>query len=107
MIIRHGEKSFVPDGPAQTTPFGLLGNGEHSKYGLTGRRWQRAGALAILFGPEEAKFRPQKLATPNVIFRERNWSTQLQQEDAINDQLDSAEAWFRRDRGQVANAVGP
>jgi hypothetical protein len=41
MIIRHGEKPFVPDGPAQTMPFGLLENGVHSEYGLTVRGWQR------------------------------------------------------------------
>ena len=82
MIIRHGEKPLVPDGLGQIMPFGLLENGEHSKYGLTVRGWQRAGALAILFAPEGAKFRPSSLTTPNTIFASaidpRSWSRRMQ-----------------------------
>jgi hypothetical protein len=68
MIIRHGEK---PDGPAasgEPQSRGLLENGEPSEYGLAVRGWQRAGALAVFFGHEGAAFRPQSLATPDIIF---------------------------------------
>jgi hypothetical protein len=82
MIIRHGEKPLVPDGLGQIMPFGLLENGEHSEYGLTVRGWQRAGALAILFAPEGAKFRPNSLTTPNTIFASaigpHGWSQRMQ-----------------------------
>ncbi len=82
MIIRHAEKPLVPDGLGQVIPFGLLENGEHSKYGLTVRGWQRAGALATLFAPEGAKFRSAQLATPNAIFASaissHSWSRRMQ-----------------------------
>lgn len=82
MIVRHGEKPLVPDGLRQIMPFGFLEDGEQSKYGLTIRGWQRAGALAILFGPEGAKFRPKQLTTPNAIFASaigpHSWSRRMQ-----------------------------
>ena len=82
MLIRHGEKPLIPDGLGQSAPFGSLENGEHSEYGLTVRGWQRAGALAVLFSAEGAKFRPQSLATPKTIFASaigpHSWSRRMQ-----------------------------
>ena len=82
MIIRHGEKPLVPDELGQTMPYGILECGEHSEYGLTVRGWQRAGALAILFAPEGARFRPEHLATPTAIFASaigpHSWSRRMQ-----------------------------
>ena len=68
MLICHGEKPTAPDSSGRVTSCGLLENGEQSVYGLTVRGWQRAGALAILFGPEGAGFRPESLVMPQVIF---------------------------------------
>ncbi len=68
MLIRHAEKPTAPDSPGVVTSYGLLESGEHSVYGLTVRGWQRAGALAMLFGPEGAGFRPESLVTPQIIF---------------------------------------
>ncbi len=67
MLIRHGEKPDIDAGSC-VPPFGLLEDGAQSRYGLTPRGWQRAGALALLFGPEGAAFRPKSLATPDVVF---------------------------------------
>lgn len=82
MIIRHGEKPLIPDGLGQSMPFGSLENGEHSEYGLTVRGWQRAGALAVLFALEGAKFRSRSLATPNAMFATaigpHSWSRRMQ-----------------------------
>lgn len=82
MIIRHAEKPLHPDGLGQNLPHGNLENGKHSEYGLTVRGWQRAGALAVLFGPEGEKFRSESLATPNAVFASglgpHSWSRRMQ-----------------------------
>jgi hypothetical protein len=36
MPIRHGEKPLESDAIGETSPLGLLENGEHSRYGRTG-----------------------------------------------------------------------
>lgn len=82
MIIRHAEKPLARDGLGQSLPSGSLESGKHSEYGLTVRGWQRAGALAVLFGPEGEKFRSESLATPNAIFASaigpHSWSRRMQ-----------------------------
>jgi hypothetical protein len=83
MLIRHAEKPVVPKTPAAAPAFGLLETGEPSEHGLTVKGWQRAGALAILFGPEGEHFRAPLLATPRLIFASalgpRSWSLRMQQ----------------------------
>lgn len=83
MIIRHGEKpDEAPLGLRGVAPPGIVESGEHSRYGLTVRGWQRAGALAVLFAPEAAAFRPKSLSTPNTIFASaigpHSWSRRMQ-----------------------------
>jgi hypothetical protein len=56
-IIRHGEKP--PDPPpaahgkpaAPTPPFGVDDQGNQDAHSLLPRRWQRSGALGVLFDP--------------------------------------------------------
>jgi hypothetical protein len=54
MIIRHAEEHETP---------GVTGEGQADPESLTVRGWQRAGALASLFGSGQ-----RGLATPDVIF---------------------------------------
>ncbi len=68
MLIRHAEKPIAPKSPGDVPPYGLLETGQPSEHGLTVKGWQRAGALAVLFGREGAAFRSPQLATPDVIF---------------------------------------
>jgi broad specificity phosphatase PhoE len=63
MIIRHAEKPEA-GGP----PYGINEDGDLSKDSLTVKGWQRAGALACLFGRVTAPLRHPSLATPDVIF---------------------------------------
>ena len=61
-LIRHGEK---PDASGKP-PLGVDPDGRHDVHSLTPRGWQRAGALATLFGtarPELA--RPDHLVAPD------------------------------------------
>jgi hypothetical protein len=84
-IIRHGEKPVTgdPDKPAkvpahtpvelQPTTFGIDSQGTFNPDSLTPRGWQRAGALAVLFGkapiPTSSEPNgPPTLARPDLLF---------------------------------------
>jgi hypothetical protein len=64
MIIRHGEKPTAKGRP----PFGLTSDGDQDWESLTVRSWQRAGALADLFGPARGPLQDANLAVPNLIY---------------------------------------
>jgi hypothetical protein len=68
MLIRHAEKPMAAKSPGDVPSYGLLETGRPSDYGLTVMGWQRAGALAVLFGREGAWFRSPQLVTPDIIF---------------------------------------
>lgn len=64
MLIRHAEKP-LGDGP----PHGVTVDGVRDKESLTTRGWQRAGALAGLFGPREnALFARPSILIPTHLF---------------------------------------
>lgn len=65
MLIRHGEKPEDP--PAKPPPHGVDPEGRHDKHALLPRGWQRAGALATIFGdPARAKLHiPSAVFTPD------------------------------------------
>ncbi len=63
MLIRHAEK------PAKdSAPFGVTADGERNKESLEVRGWQRAGALANLFAPNNGHFQHASLAKPEFLF---------------------------------------
>ena len=63
MLIRHAEK------PAKDfAPFGVTADGERNKESLEVRGWQRAGALANLFAPNNGHFQHSSLAKPQFLF---------------------------------------
>ena len=62
MIIRHGEKPA--DEPQKPPPHGVDIEGRHCKHSLLPRGWQRAGALATIFGAGA----DEPLATPQHVF---------------------------------------
>ena len=63
MLIRHAEK------PAKdSAPFGVTADGERNKESLEVRGWQRAGALANLFAPNNGHFQHTSLAKPHFLF---------------------------------------
>ncbi len=65
-ILRHGEKP-AEHGPAVgRPPFGVDAYGQETDHGLTPRGWQRAGALAVLFGP--GPVRCAGLPVPTALF---------------------------------------
>jgi hypothetical protein len=47
-VIRHGEEPS--EGDSNSPPFGVTIHGEQNRHSLTPAGWQRAGALAVLFG---------------------------------------------------------
>lgn len=63
MLIRHAEK---PDRDGE--PFGVTEKGHRNREALAVRGWQRAGALATLFAPTDAKFQHRALARPKFLF---------------------------------------
>lgn len=67
MMVRHGEKPTVKHQP----PYGLTGDGEQDFDSLSVRGWQRAGALATLFGSAGQPPRAAGLETPSVIYAAR------------------------------------
>jgi hypothetical protein len=68
MIIRHAEEPQIQGWP----PFGVQADGVRAQHGesLTVRGWQRAGALAVLFGPAISTLRDSRLAVPHRIYAE-------------------------------------
>lgn len=60
-IIRHGEKP--PDSPP---PHGVTVDGISDEHSLQPRGWQRAGALATLFAPQDGRLRAG-LRTPTQL----------------------------------------
>jgi len=63
MLIRHAEK------PAKDSePYGVTAEGEQNKESLEVRGWQRAGALANLFAPNNGHFQHASLAKPKFLF---------------------------------------
>src|SRR6516162_567774 len=71
MIIRHGEKPLVK----RQVPFGLTFDGQEDWESLTVRGWQRAGALADLFGPARGPLQDANLAVPNLIYASKPATT--------------------------------
>lgn len=67
MMIRHGEKPTAKHQP----PYGLTSDGEQDFDSLTVRGWQRAGALATLFGSAGQRPPASGLETPSVIYAAR------------------------------------
>lgn len=63
MIIRHGEKPADP--PANPPPHGVNAHGEQNRHSLLPRGWQRAGAIAKLFGGAAP---PEPFARPDAVF---------------------------------------
>jgi hypothetical protein len=63
MVLRHAEK------PAKDLePFGVTLEGKPHSESLTARGWQRAGALANLFAPNNGHFQHASLAKPQLIY---------------------------------------
>jgi len=67
MMIRHGEKPAAKHEP----PFGLTSDGVQDFDSLSVRGWQRAGALATLFGFASQRPPATGLETPSVIYAAR------------------------------------
>jgi hypothetical protein len=64
MIIRHAEKPS--DNPP---PYGVTHHGKQDSESLIVRGWQRAGALADYFAPQQdAHFQNPAIATPQTIY---------------------------------------
>lgn len=63
MLIRHGEKP-----PGDPPPHGVSAHGERDTESLTVRGWQRAGALASLFGPATDKDARHGLSVPRHLY---------------------------------------
>jgi hypothetical protein len=65
MIVRHAEKP--PDNPP---PYGVTARkGKHDEESLTVRGWQRAGALASFFAPQDGRPLPNpSVATPQYVY---------------------------------------
>jgi len=66
MVIRHAEKP----GDAGTV-FGVSAEGNQNPEALIVRGWQRAGALATFFAPQDGHFRGERIETPDVVFAGR------------------------------------
>jgi len=62
MVIRHAEKPAKSSGAV-----GVREDGKHDAESLTVRGWQRAGALAVMFGASGVAAR-SSLATPDCVF---------------------------------------
>jgi hypothetical protein len=64
MIIRHAEKP-----PASPPPYGVTHHGKQDDESLIVLGWQRAGALATYFFPQQqAHFQNPSIATPQTIY---------------------------------------
>lgn len=63
MVIRHAEKP-ANDPP----PHGVTLKGEREKESLSVRGWQRAGALAGFFAPQNGSFQDSSLARPQFLY---------------------------------------
>lgn len=79
-IIRHGEKP--PDPPATPPPYSCHADGspDPGLHSLIPLGWQRAGALAALFDPEDGQFRaglarPTRLIAPKYAKEPENERT--------------------------------
>jgi hypothetical protein len=82
MIIHHAEE---PEGQIEP-PFGVNSDGVRAKgdgSSLTIRGWQRAGALAVLFGTTTRALRDSRLAVPTRIYAE-NSPARLRETDRWN-----------------------
>ena len=66
MVIRHAEK---PDDAG--TIFGVSVEGNQDAEALIVRGWQRSGALATFFAPQDGHFRDERIETPDVVFASR------------------------------------
>ena len=65
MVIRHAEKP-----PKTGSPQGVTKNGDTDAESLSVRGWQRAGALAVLFGRRGISADP-RLSQPDLLFASR------------------------------------
>jgi hypothetical protein len=65
MVIRHAEKP-----PKTGSPQGVTKNGDTDPESLSVRGWQRAGALAVLFGKAGTSVN-QRLSKPDLLFASR------------------------------------
>lgn len=69
-LIRHGEKPPMPvlgKNPDTEPPLGIDELGGPNEHSLTPRGWQRAGALAVFFGPAAGAARHASVRTPTVL----------------------------------------